>query len=74
MTRFDFDEPIDRRGTASVKWDRYADPEILPLWVADMDRAVAFYRDVIGLEVMRCSSSRVCHSPSAPRASSVGAW
>ncbi len=37
MTSFDFDQPIDRTGTSSVKWDRYADPEILPLWVADTD-------------------------------------
>lgn len=34
---FDFDTPIDRRGTASEKWDRYAGRDILPLWVADMD-------------------------------------
>ena len=31
-----FDEIIERRGTSSVKWDRYA-PDVLPLWVADMD-------------------------------------
>ncbi|MCX7788548.1 MAG: PatB family C-S lyase [Spirochaetes bacterium] len=31
-----FDHPIDRRGTDSEKWDRY-DPDVLPLWVADMD-------------------------------------
>jgi cystathionine beta-lyase len=34
---FDFDTPVDRRGTASEKWDRYAGRDILPLWVADMD-------------------------------------
>ena len=38
---FDFDNPIDRRGTDSVKFDFAAehgyDPDILPLWVADMD-------------------------------------
>lgn len=34
---FDFDTPIDRRHTASEKWDRYAGLDILPLWVADMD-------------------------------------
>ena len=31
-----FDRPIDRRGTDSEKWDRF-DPDVLPLWVADMD-------------------------------------
>ncbi len=35
---FDFDAPIERRGTASFKWDLYAD-DVLPLWVADMDFA-----------------------------------
>lgn len=35
----DFDRYIDRRGTASDKWDRYAGRDILPLWVADMDFA-----------------------------------
>ncbi len=34
---FDFDTPVDRRGTASVKWDRYGDRDVIPLWVADMD-------------------------------------
>ncbi len=34
---FDFDTPIDRTGTASLKWDRYLGRDILPLWVADMD-------------------------------------
>ncbi|MHB8252400.1 MAG: MalY/PatB family protein [Acidiferrobacter sp.] len=33
----DFDAVIDRRNTGSVKWDRYRDTEIIPLWVADMD-------------------------------------
>ena len=35
---FDFDAPIERRGTASFKWDLYGD-DVLPLWVADMDFA-----------------------------------
>ncbi|HUW97496.1 MAG TPA: PatB family C-S lyase [Acidiferrobacter sp.] len=33
----DFDAVIDRRDTGSVKWDRYRDTDIIPLWVADMD-------------------------------------
>lgn len=33
---YDFDQVIDRRHTASSKWRKYG-PEILPLWVADMD-------------------------------------
>ena len=35
--KFDFDTPVERRGTASVKWDEWPDREVLPLWVADMD-------------------------------------
>ncbi len=34
---FDFDTWVDRRHTASVKWDRYRGRDVLPLWVADMD-------------------------------------
>ncbi|HWU83958.1 MAG TPA: aminotransferase class I/II-fold pyridoxal phosphate-dependent enzyme [Rhodocyclaceae bacterium] len=36
---FDFDTVIDRRDSDSMKWNRYG-PEVLPLWVADMDFAV----------------------------------
>jgi cystathionine beta-lyase len=35
-SRIDFDAPVERRATGSVKWDRYAD-DVIPLWVADMD-------------------------------------
>ena len=34
---FDFDTPVDRRGTASVKWDKYGNRDVIPLWIADMD-------------------------------------
>ncbi len=34
---FDFDTPVERRHTGSLKWDKYADPWVLPMWVADMD-------------------------------------
>ena len=36
---FDFDAPVERAGTDSEKWARYAGRDILPLWVADMDFA-----------------------------------
>ncbi len=36
MTGYDFDKVVDRRNTASVKWDEF-EPDALPLWVADMD-------------------------------------
>jgi cystathionine beta-lyase len=38
---FDFDHPPERRGSDSIKWGRYAGRDVLPLWVADMDFAVA---------------------------------
>jgi len=34
---YDFDQIVDRRGTASLKWQRYRGRDVLPLWVADMD-------------------------------------
>lgn len=34
---YDFDKIISRRGTNCVKWDEFTDPDIIPLWVADMD-------------------------------------
>lgn len=33
---YSFDHCPNRRGTESVKWDKYS-PDVLPLWVADMD-------------------------------------
>ncbi len=38
MINCDFDSCIERRGTDSIKWNHY-DPDVLPLWVADMDFA-----------------------------------
>lgn len=38
---YNFDKVIERRGTASVKWDQvetmFGQADILPMWVADMD-------------------------------------
>jgi cystathionine beta-lyase len=34
---FDFDRVIDRRRTDSLKWARYGDRDVIPMWVADMD-------------------------------------
>lgn len=39
--KYNFDEPVVRRGTNCVKWDKTADPDIIPMWVADMDFRVA---------------------------------
>ena len=32
-----FDQSIDRRSSFSFKWQRYADKDIIPLWVADSE-------------------------------------
>lgn len=37
----DFDTPVDRQKTSSLKWDRYQGKDILPMWVADTDFKVA---------------------------------
>ena len=38
-SRFDFEREMDRRSGDSLKWNRYAGRDVLPLWVADMDFA-----------------------------------
>ena len=38
--KYDFDSIIDRIETRSTKWLKFDDPNILPMWVADMDFAV----------------------------------
>ena len=39
MPAFDFDTVCERRGGDSLKWNKYAGRDVLPLWVADMDFA-----------------------------------
>ena len=43
--KYDFDTPVDRRGTSSYKWDTGNDffglDDLIPMWVADMDFACA---------------------------------
>ena len=34
---FDFDSCPERSGTDSTKWHKYADKDIIPCWIADMD-------------------------------------
>ncbi len=34
-----FEKELDRSHTGSLKWDRYGDRDVLPMWVADMDFA-----------------------------------
>ena len=39
--KYDFDRVVNRKGTASMKWDTvsslFGEEDILPMWVADMD-------------------------------------
>ena len=37
MGPFDFDSPVDRRGSNSSRWEKYAGRDVIPLWVADTD-------------------------------------
>lgn len=37
---YDFDTVLDRSNTDSIKWEKYAGTDIIPLWVADMDFAM----------------------------------
>ena len=39
--KYNFDEPIERRGTNCVKWDESPSSDVIPMWVADMDFRVA---------------------------------
>ncbi|MBR5056822.1 MAG: aminotransferase class I/II-fold pyridoxal phosphate-dependent enzyme, partial [Bacteroidales bacterium] len=43
---YSFDKVIERRGSGCVKWD--LDPDLLPMWVADMDfEAPEFIKDAL---------------------------
>ncbi|MCO4759268.1 MAG: PatB family C-S lyase [Oceanospirillaceae bacterium] len=33
----EFDRPIDRSNTSSLKWEKYHNSDVLPMWVADTD-------------------------------------
>ena len=52
MKEYNFDEPIERRGSDCFKWDAlpgmYGREDLLPMWVADMDfRSPDFVLDAI---------------------------
>jgi cystathionine beta-lyase len=35
--KYNFDDIVPRRNTNSVKWESASDPDVIPMWVADMD-------------------------------------
>ena len=37
MNNYNFDKLVERKNTNSFKWDEHDGPDIIPLWVADMD-------------------------------------
>lgn len=37
QSNYNFDRCPDRNGFGSLKWDKYKNSDVLPLWVADMD-------------------------------------
>ncbi|OED39192.1 hypothetical protein AB833_16810 [Chromatiales bacterium (ex Bugula neritina AB1)] len=40
MKPVNFDLPVNRRNTSSIKWNKYPDTNVIPMWVADMEFAV----------------------------------
>ncbi len=70
---FEFATTPDRRNTASLKWDKYAGRDIIPLWVADMDFPSP-------LPVRRALHDRIEHGvmgytlPPAPLVEAVGEY
>ena len=34
---FDFDQVPNRRKSDSIKWQRYGNKDVVPMWIADMD-------------------------------------
>ncbi len=66
MTRYDFDNVIDRRNTACLKYDfavsRGRPADVLPFWVADMDFPIA--REIQDALVKRCQHAIFGYSES----------
>ncbi|MBD3109018.1 pyridoxal phosphate-dependent aminotransferase [Bacillus sp. AGMB 02131] len=58
MSIINFDLEINRKGTASLKWDlteeRYGEKDLLPMWVADMDFASP-------VEIVEALTKRAAH-------------
>ncbi|MEM7256158.1 MAG: aminotransferase class I/II-fold pyridoxal phosphate-dependent enzyme, partial [Pseudomonadota bacterium] len=41
MRTFPFSQTLSRKGTGSIKWEKYSGKEVLPMWVADMELATS---------------------------------
>ena len=77
MQKYDFDEPIERRGTDCFKWDAlkamYGREDLTPMWVADMDfRSPDFVMEAIR---KRCDHEVLGYTmPSEGYWQAVSAW
>ncbi len=66
---FDFNRVIERRGGDSLKWNKYAGRDVLPLWVADMD----FAAPPAVLAVLEKRVAQGCFGYAVPKPSLVDA-
>jgi cysteine-S-conjugate beta-lyase len=66
---YDFSTCPDRGGTGSLKWERYAGRDILPMWVADMD----FLSPPEVIEALRQRTDHGVFGYTLPPASTIGA-
>ena len=49
MVDSEFDKAIERRNTGSLKWDKYKNRDVIPMWVADMEfQAPSAVREELG--------------------------
>lgn len=62
---FDFDEILMRKGSGSLKWDSATAPEVLPMWIADMDFKTA---PAITAGLVKKASEGIFGYPSIPAA------
>ena len=69
--KHDFDAPVERAGSDSTKWAKYAgrDPDVMPLWVAD----VAFAAPPAVIEALRRRVEHGVFGYNQPTASQVDA-
>jgi len=66
---FNFDTSIDRRHTGSMKWDKYQNRDVLPLWVADMD----FLSPPAVIEALRARADHGVYGYTVPTAEAAQA-
>ena len=69
LSSFDFSRVIDRRGGDSLKWNKYAGRDVLPLWVADMD----FAAPPAVIAAIEARVAQGCFGYAVPWSSLVGA-